>query len=222
MSWSPPVCGHMLQPTLNSVFGSEQQMFGRGLYLFIFFFVSSLRHWINVLRGSVCTCQTQPLCIVCQKPVTLDQLPDVIHWCLSVCRKQEQVTDPSLQPLHGYKSILRAPSRSITLTGLLARETTQGDHHKTTRRQAGSHLAMPLKQKLGNRGRMMARAPSTCTNMGHKKHLQANLAQFTRGNYYFRSVTQKRKKNSAMCDRIKRKKKTFSNLLEYKSGCCFH
>lgn len=70
------------------------------------------------------------------------------------------MTDPSLQPLHGYKSILRAPSRSITLTGLLARETTQGDHHKTTRRQAGSHLAMPLKQKLGNRGRRMARAAS--------------------------------------------------------------
>lgn len=35
ISWSPPVCGHMLLPTLNSVFGSEQQMFGKGLPIFL-------------------------------------------------------------------------------------------------------------------------------------------------------------------------------------------
>lgn len=69
--------------------------------------------------------------------------------CVSgVVQKQRQVTDPPPTPpaLHFHKSIPRAPSRSITLTGLQAGGTTQGDHHKTTCHRAISHLAVPLKQ----------------------------------------------------------------------------
>lgn len=201
-SWSPSVHNHVLCDTLNSVCVSVRALIWKGYCklsqwgsllsqccsssgsfpiknstCYVWTFKSC---WVSKLCGSVATARNSA-CVLFVK--TLSPWISSLTLFIGVLVWKTEAGDWSFPPaLHFHKSILRTPSRSITLTGLLARATIQGDHHKTTCHKAISHLAMPLKQPGKQRQCDAPRA-----NICHK-HLWENMPWFTAVNRQFKVV----------------------------------